>query len=95
MIIWPKSTNISKISQTTQQKKTKQRRPPEHHKVSLQQFFTKLNPLVKKTINSPTTLEFRPRSSKNNRITNHFLNVSLFNSRYCKKYNHKTFHKNF
>ena len=39
------------------EKKIKQRRPPEHHKISPQQFFTKLNPLVKKSINNSTTLE--------------------------------------
>ena len=45
-------------------KKTKLGRPPEHHKINPQQFFTKLNPLVKKPINNPTTLESRPKQQK-------------------------------
>ena len=89
------STNTSKTSQITQKIKIKQGRPPEHHKISLQLFFTKLNPLVKKSIKNPTTLEFLPRSSKNIRGTNHFLNASLFNSQYSKKDNHISFHKIF
>ena len=46
-----------KIPQITRQTKIKQRGPPEHHKISPQQFFTKINPLVKKSINKPTTLQ--------------------------------------
>ena len=45
-------------------KKTKPRRPPEHHNTTLQQFSTKTNPLVKKLINNTTTLEFSPKNLK-------------------------------
>ena len=53
-----------KIPQITRQIKIKQRRPPEHHKISPQQLFTKLNPLVKKSKNNSTTLESRLKQQK-------------------------------
>ena len=58
------STNISKIPQIIRKIKINQRRPPKHHKIRPQQFFTKLNPLVKKSINNSTTLEFRLEKQK-------------------------------
>ena len=62
-----------------QQMKTILWRPPEHRKYSPQQFLTKLNQLVKKSVNNPTKLEFRLKFSKNIRRTNHFLNASFHN----------------
>ena len=44
--------------------KIKQRGPPKHHKISPQQLFTKLNPLVKKSIDNSTTLEYRLKQQK-------------------------------
>ena len=55
-------------------------RPPEHRKKSTKQFLTKFNPLVKKSINNPTKLEFGLKTLKNIRRTNHFLNASFHNS---------------
>ena len=71
----PKLKTIKKTDPKTPQKerknrkridkqKIKQRRPPEHHKISPQQLFTKLNPLVKKSINNSTTLESRLKQQK-------------------------------
>ena len=45
-------------------KNKEKRRPPNHHENCPQQFFTKLNPLVKKLINNPTTLENRLEQQK-------------------------------
>ena len=59
MIIWPKV-----LPRLSNQKKTKPRRPPEHHKISLQQFFTKLNPLAKKSMNYTTKLNLVPEIQK-------------------------------
>ena len=50
-------------------------KPPEHRKISPQQFLTKLNPLAKKSIHNPTTIEFRFKTLTNIRRTNHFLNA--------------------
>ena len=59
--------------------KTKLGRPHDYHKINPQQFLTQLNPLVKKSINNPTTLEFRPKILKIFDETNHFLNASFSN----------------
>ena len=74
------SVKISEIPQISQKIKTKLRRPPEHHKISHQQFLTKLKPLDKKSINNLTKFEFRPRILKKFDETNHFVNAFLSNS---------------
>ena len=74
MIIWPKLQIFQRypIYPTNENNTMKTTQTP---KKSPQQFLTKLNPLVKKSINNPTTLEFCLKTLKNIRRTNHFLNV--------------------
>ena len=81
MIVWPKVVLIQRSPQYPTNEKQNYEDLQNTIKIHPQQFLTKLNPLVKKSINIPTTLEFRLKGLKDIRRTDHFLNAFFYNSR--------------
>ena len=78
------STNISKLSMITFQIKIKQRIPPEHHKISLQQFSQISTHLSKNQKTIRPFLNFAPEVQK-------IFDEHVIFSRHSKNYNHKLF----
>ena len=73
MINWPKVQIFQRFPHLPNKEKQNNEELPNTLKIHPQQFLTKVNPLVKKSINNPTTLEFCLNTLKNKRRNKSFL----------------------
>ena len=74
MIIGPKVQMLQRYPHLPNKQKQNYEDLPNTIKIHPQLFLTKLSPLVKKSINNPTTLESRLKTLKNIRRNKSFLN---------------------